>query len=833
MSLALPLSAQEIRDSTKTFQLQDIIITASRLKEDIIKSPVSIEKVTQSAIQQSAAPSFFDALENIKGVQMITPSLGFRVINTRGFANTTNVRFVQLVDGMDNQAPHIGAPIANSLAPNDMDIESVEILPGVASALYGMNAINGLANFVTKDPFVYTGLSIQQKAGFNRIGGPEGAKPFSETSLRWARVIHPKLAFKINGTFVRGTDWVANDQTDLNPKANTSTGLTSADNPAFDPVNSYGNESSNRGTLSLSGKNYVVARTGYYEREVVDYSIRNAKGDASLSYAPRTGMQLSYTYRFANLDNVYQRSNRFRLEDYQLQQHGLFFQSKSLQLRTYYNMENTGKSYNARSMAENIDKNFKGDDQWFGEYASNFNSALTGGSTVAASHHLAREAADAGRSQPGTEEYQNLIAELGDINNWDYGAALRVRSRMFHAEGQFNLTAQVLHSFRNTTGIEVLMGFDYRTYIIVPDGNYFINPTEPGENLLYNKYGRFLQASKTLLHDKLKIGATLRADKNEYFPLKWNPRLTMVYSPVNTHNFRFSYQNGYRFPSVFEAFSNVNSGGVKRVGGLPVMSSGIFENAYKRASIDAFQAAVNNDVNTLGLTKDEAIVKNEGLLVKNDYTYIQPEHIRSLEAGYRSDWLNGDLQVDVDFYYNKYSQFIAQVEMNVPKTSDPDSIPFYLYDKKKQDRYRMWTNSKTIAYNYGSSMSVKYRFLKNFQGMGNVTFSKLQRKSSNDGLEDGFNTPQWIANVSIGNDRIFRSLGFMITYRWQSSYYWQSFLVSGNVPAYRTLDAQISYRWDKVLLKAGGTNVLNRYYCSYLGGPSVGGFYYASVTLNL
>ena len=376
--------------------------------------------------------------------------------------------------------------------------------------------------------------------------------------------------------------------------------------------------------------------------------------------------------------------------------------------------------------------------------------------TSAEAHHLSRAATDTGRPQPGTEDYQQLLKELGDINNWDYGAALRVKSRMLHVEGQLNVTEQFFPSFRKHSGVDVLVGVDHRTYIIIPDGNYFINPTDAGENLLYSKSGAFLQVSGSIFQEKLKLGATIRADKNEYFPLKWNPRFTMVYSPVNSHNLRFSYQNGYRFPSVFEAFSNVNSGGVKRVGGLPVMSSGIFENAYNRTSIDAFQAGVNKDVNTNGLTQDQAIVKNQDLLKKNDYTYIQPEHIQSLEVGYRSEWFNGDLQFDLDFYYNQYEQFIAQVEMNVPKTNNPDSIPFYLYDKKKQDRYRMWTNSKTTAYNYGSSMGVKVRLVKNFQVMGNVTFSKLQRKSGNDGLEDGFNTPQWITNVSLGNENVFR-----------------------------------------------------------------------------
>lgn len=832
--IRINVTAQEQRDSLKTLQLQEVVVAASRIKEDINKSPVSIEKVSQSDIRQSAAPSFFDALEHTKGVQMITPSLGFKVINTRGFATTTNVRFSQLVDGIDNQAPHIGAPIANALGPNDLDIESVEIVPGVASALYGMNAINGLANFITKDPFQYSGFSFQQKIGVNRLNNEVNAKPFSETSLRWAKAMNSKLAFKINTTFLSGTDWIANNKTDLNPNANITTGLTGNNNPAYDPVNSYGNESSNRRTLSLNGKNYVMARTGYYEKEVADYSMRNIKGDASIYYLLRPEVKISYTYRVATLDNIYQRSNRFRLEDYLLQQHSISFQSKSIQLRSYLTLENTGKSYNLRSMAENIDRNFQSDNEWYTDYTNQYLAAVAADASVEDAHHIARQAADTGRPQPGTDEFEALIDELGDINNWDYGAALRVQTRMFHLEGQVNLTEKLLKPIWEKTGISFFTGLDHRTYIVIPDGNYFINPTDAGENLLYGKTGGFIQASRNFFSEKLKLATTLRADKNNYFPVKWNPRITAVYSPTVAHNIRFSYQNGYRFPSIFEGFSNINSGGVKRVGGFPVMSNGIFENGYFRSSVDVFQAAVNKDINTNGLSKDEAIIKNQGLLKKNDsYTYIQPEQISSIEFGYRSQLLNNRLRLDVDFYYNNYQGFIAQVELNIPKTSNPDSIAFYLADRQKQDRYRLWTNSKTTAYNYGSSLGLRYKLLKGFHAIGNVTYARLDRKSSNDGLEDGFNTPKWITNISIGNEKIFRSLGFMVTYRWQSSYYWQSFLVNGNVPAYQTVDAQLSYAFEKARLKIGGTNIFNNYYYSFLGGPYIGGFYYTTISVNL
>ncbi|MEJ7679757.1 MAG: TonB-dependent receptor plug domain-containing protein [Segetibacter sp.] len=161
---------QEVIDTVaKPHMLQEVVVSASRVAEKLIAAPVSVSKLSNKQIQQSASPSFFGTIGNMKGVQVIVPGLGFQVLNTRGFSNTTNVRFVQLVDNIDNQSPHIGAPIANALCPGDLDIDNVEIIQGVASALYGMNATNGLANFATKNPFITPGFSIQQKTAVNHI----------------------------------------------------------------------------------------------------------------------------------------------------------------------------------------------------------------------------------------------------------------------------------------------------------------------------------------------------------------------------------------------------------------------------------------------------------------------------------------------------------------------------------------------------------------------------------------------------------------------------------------------------------------------------------------
>ena len=184
---------------------------------------------------------------------------------------------------------------------------------------------------------------------------------FSESSLRYAHIVSPKLAFKVNVAFTKGYDWIANNYKDLNPVANASTNLSGSDNPAIDPVNAYGNESSNRRTIALQGKNYVVARTGYLEKEVVDYSLQNIKADAGIYYKVSPSATLSYLFHVAYLNTVYQRANRFRLEDYFLQQHGVQYQSKAVQAKIYYNHETTGNSYNLRSMAENIDRTYKTD----------------------------------------------------------------------------------------------------------------------------------------------------------------------------------------------------------------------------------------------------------------------------------------------------------------------------------------------------------------------------------------------------------------------------------------------------------------------------------------
>ncbi len=147
---------------TQTALGQEVVVTASRVPESRLKSPVAIEKLDIRAIRETASPNFYDALQNIKGVQMTTSSLTFKIPNTRGFNIPNNFRFVQLVDGVDMQSATLGVPLGNAIGPTELDIASVEITPGAASALYGMNAINGMANLITKSPFLSGSESVSE-----------------------------------------------------------------------------------------------------------------------------------------------------------------------------------------------------------------------------------------------------------------------------------------------------------------------------------------------------------------------------------------------------------------------------------------------------------------------------------------------------------------------------------------------------------------------------------------------------------------------------------------------------------------------------------------------
>ncbi|MGF1925691.1 MAG: TonB-dependent receptor domain-containing protein, partial [Bacteroidia bacterium] len=224
---------------------QEIVISASRTPERILESPVTVERISAAALKELPAPSFYDALTNLKGVEMSTQSLTFKSVNTRGFNANGNTRFNQYIDGMDNQAPGLNFSVGNIIGLSDLDVDNVELLPGAASALYGAGGINGTLLMTSKNPFNYEGVSFQYKGGVNHVNDNntnQGVQEFKQFDLRLAKNWNDKWGFKTSFSFLQAKDWAATDTRNFDRTARQLKGGDRNSDPNYDGVNVYGDE---------------------------------------------------------------------------------------------------------------------------------------------------------------------------------------------------------------------------------------------------------------------------------------------------------------------------------------------------------------------------------------------------------------------------------------------------------------------------------------------------------------------------------------------------------------------------------------------------------------
>ncbi|RZL07298.1 MAG: TonB-dependent receptor, partial [Pedobacter sp.] len=409
----------------QTVMLNEVVSSAARVSQNILQSPVSIEKMSLQAIKENPSFTFYDGLQSLKGMEAVTSSITYKQVNTRGFNTTGNSRFLQLVDGVDNQTPGLNFAVGNLFGASDIDIESAEVIPGAASALYGPVAFNGLLSLKSKDPFTYQGLSLQVKTGINHINESfEDPKGLYDFALRYAKAFNDKFAFKVNASYLTGVDWNANDYTDVS--ASTAPNLRGANNPARDALNIYGDEVSR----NLTGIG-VVSRTGYEEKDLMNYNVYSLKLNAALHYRISDDIEAIYQYNFGRGTASYTGSSRFDLNNFVLQTHRAELRGSDFFVRSYVVSENSHDSYNTRSLAQFINRDWvkdlngntvattAADDTWFTRYAAAFNGTASGVS--AANHAAARTFADQGRFVPGTAEFDQ--SKDASIHNYGLSGA--------------------------------------------------------------------------------------------------------------------------------------------------------------------------------------------------------------------------------------------------------------------------------------------------------------------------------------------------------------------------------------------------------------------------
>ncbi|WP_196885713.1 TonB-dependent receptor [Aureivirga sp. CE67] len=812
--------------------LDEIVVSASRTPERVFESPVTVERFDIKKIQSSSSPTFYDALENLKGVDINTNSLTFKSVNTRGFATFANTRFVQLVDGIDNSSPALNFTLGNLLGMSELDVHTVELLPGASSALYGANAFNGILFMTSKNPFDFQGVSAYAKTGLTsqKAAGTNG---FVDAGFRYAHAFNDKFAFKISGSFLSGEEWWATDYRDYNMP-----GATRQNDPGYDGLNVYGDEVSiflnfdeiagtPEGTLGAA----QVSRTGYEERDLANYDARSFKADLSLNYRPNgDDLEIVYNGKFGTGNTIYQGANRYFLQDFSMQQHKLEVHNKNFFVRAYLTAEDAGDSYDSRFAGINVNRAWKADQQWFQEYAGAYIQSILGGASREQAHQAARAFAQQGALVPGTAEFNAAFDKIKDDGNLQTGAKFIDKSKIYHSDVNYNFRDIIKFA-------EFQVGGSFRQYSLNSEGTIF---TDYDGAINYNEYGAYAQVQKKFAQEKFKFTGSVRYDKSENFDGNFSPRVSLVYSigEEKNHNIRGSVQTGFRNPTTQDQYIGLDLGnailvgsaqdnldrytsspllvspqGQQFAGGETVMLKGreAYENAFALSSIAA------------------------GAPVKANIGLVKPEQVTAFELGYRGKVKK--LIIDISGYYNEYKDFISTETVVVPLygTVGDNTLSLLALQNGDFKPFQVYTNSSADISSYGATLGLDTRLNGGFEVGINYTFSKLDFDQASDpDFEASFNTPEHKVKATFGNSDVYKGIGFNINYRWNDSYYWESSFADAELRARSTIDAQVSYtleKWKSVF-KIGGANLLNHEYFSAPGAGAVGSQYFVSWTVN-
>ena len=852
-----------------------VVVSASRVPERILESPVSIERMGAGMIRQAAAPSFYQGLANFKGVDLVTSSLTFNTLSTRGFNGSGNLRFNQLVDGMDNQAPALNFSVGIILGPTELDIDNIELLQGASSALYGPGGMNGTLLMTSKNPFKYQGLSFQVKQGMMHTDQSQRSRaPYYDWTMRWGKKIGEKFAFKIGGQFISAKDWQASDTRNLarnNVLSAVKPGNRQTDHN-YDGINVYGDEASasmnafsqvavaqnlpaiiagltqvfgrpptaaelnaffqnpnlipptgptaplNAGIKALQPfylglqndvfKGQLVSRTGYDERDVVDYNAYSVKLNAGAYYRVTDDIEASLVAYWGAGTTVYTGADRYALKNFKLGQYKAEVRGRTWFLRGYTTQENSGDSYTATTAALAVNNSWKPNQTWFAQYTGTYSGAKLQGASDSVAHAAARSAAETGRLLPGTAGFNSAFETAINTDIKQGGAKFADNSSLYHYEGQWNLSEHI-------NVVEVLVGGNFRTYKLDSKGTIFADTAGP---IKINEYGAYVQLQKRLLNDVLKLTASGRYDKSTNFEGRFTPRITALVKVAKDNNIRLSYQTAYRFPSTQDQYINLNTPGTRLIGGLPEFQAffGFKSNpVYTAESIGAYRLSV------------AAGRPDQTLLQQAQFPTLGPETANSYEIGYRG-LPTSQLLIDAYVYYSVYKDFIGRVAVGRPAPGGNIANPL------ATENYSYPVNSDESVKAIGWGIGVDYQIGKGF--VARVNFSGDQLNDVPDQLVTFFNTPKFRYNLGLSNDALGRSnWGFNVVWRWQDKVNWQGTFGAGEIPAYGNLDAQVSYKFSKIrsLFKIGASNIINKYYVSAFGNPEIGGVYYIAFAYNV
>jgi outer membrane receptor protein involved in Fe transport len=278
-----------------------------------------------------------------------------------------------MVDGMNTQAPVFGFAVGNLIGLNELDVESVELLPGSASALYGMDAYKGIMSIKSKNPFEHEGISGYYRSGTTQqeVGGNNA---FTDFGFRAAKKLSDKWAVKVAFSAKEGTEWAAGDRRQKRECSNCGEGSIDEsydiDNPGpdYDAVNEYGQNTFSSiqqmdllGLGALTGApsaaNYfdTVVTTGYTEQELFGNEASNIKGNFGLYFRPNENTEISFSSLIGTGEAPLPAGNaRYNIKDFVVQLHKLEIQTGGLTARAFYTKEDAGETTQSTALGNSV-----------------------------------------------------------------------------------------------------------------------------------------------------------------------------------------------------------------------------------------------------------------------------------------------------------------------------------------------------------------------------------------------------------------------------------------------------------------------------------------------
>ena len=496
-----------IKLETDEEQLEEVQIRDNRLTERLKQSPVTIESLDINAIKETPASTFYEGLSNLKGVDLTSASLGFKIINTRGFNSTSPVRSLQLIDGIDNQSPGLNFSLGNFMGSPELDTKGVEIIVGANSALYGPNAFNGVIYMESKDPFMFPGTEYQIKMG---------ERALLENSFRFARNWKDRngkerFGFKINLQHFKANDWVANNQS-----ASDNSDSNSNNPGGYDAVNIYGDEwSTTFGDFHENPGLGTIYRTGYKETDLVDYDTKNLKFNSAFHYKTNNENELIYSINYGEGTTVYQGDNRYSLKNIKFLQNRLEYRKKDKYfLRFYTTHEDAGDSYDAVATAVSLQdrglintewataystywanniiplleeeiigwEDWDGNIETFGQWTMDMQNVINQNPDLLNSYHeMAENHANSLNSTivngnpyliPGTEEFETAFNEITTTSRYDPETGNLINgTRFFDKSALYHLQGEYKFDINNKTKFTV--GANARLYTPNSEGSIF------------------------------------------------------------------------------------------------------------------------------------------------------------------------------------------------------------------------------------------------------------------------------------------------------------------------------------------------------------------------